>query len=179
MPVTNKEVDPYALTNWTDESTFDFRCPSGQLCLLRNIDVPDLLSDGLLQQLDSLTSIVSEGMPKKPLAKNSKAAAVREAEENGKILDAMKSRSPEEMKTLFSMVNRVVTLAVVKPVVAPVPDGERVSGVVYVDTVNFADRMAIFGKVMEGTSNLQQFRESSGESARSLEDVSDVPLSSE
>lgn len=173
MPSNN---DKYAATSWGGPTEFDFECPSGQLCLMRKVDISVLMEKGLLTKLDSLTSIVENEV----IPKNAKQKAEAEAQKIKSAVDTLKSRTPEEMRTIMTLVNELVVMSVVKPELHLVPaNGKRRDGVIYVDSVGFGDRMAIFGKCMEDTANLRQFREGTGESLGDLEDVASVQLPSE
>lgn len=173
MPTNNE--NKYAATSWGEPDTFDFECPSGQLCLMRRADIGALIERGLLTRLDSLTNLVEDKvMPKSP-----KARAEAEAKQTKAVMQKLGKMDPAEMGNIMKLVNDVVLSSVVQPQLKPVPDielgEERHEGTIYVDSVSFNDRMAIFGKAMEGLGNLRNFREQSGESVGSLENVAGVP----
>lgn len=172
--------DPYAPTAWGQGNEFDFTAPSGQLCRLKKVDPVDLVADGLLGKLDFLTSIVvgehlaEAQMTPMQRAKANKAKATGKAQTEEQIkeeaLNSLMS-DPRKLKDFSKILNEVVIGVVVKPEIHPVPvvknnepAPEREAGLVYVDTVDFNDRVAIFNAVMSGVKNLEPFREEPQES---------------
>jgi hypothetical protein len=156
-------ADPYAPTAWGQPDEIDFRCPSGQLCRVRRVDVVDLLGGGLLNKLDIFTAAANEATP--DAKKNDAAAKVA----TGILGD---TENMDQFKTVMA---EVVRRVVIKPALwADPPDGEeKVPGCIYVSSVAFTDRVAIFNWAVTGkqTEEIKQFREPAGESVGDVEPV--------
>lgn len=169
--------DPYAPTAWGGPVEQDFRCPSGQVCLVRTIDVMDLVAEGILNSVDFLTETVQ--------AKHITAATATPgqfAEVSAKATDNL-AEDPEKFSQFMEAVNKVLLRVVAKPVLHPVPPAgaPRINGVVYIDTVKTADKFAIFNFVISGKKEseaIAQFRDETGESVGTVEPVTDVQLPS-
>jgi hypothetical protein len=90
----------YSATGWGKKDvSYDFKTPSGQLCLLRRPQIQDLMRVGMLENIDELTQIASKN--------------IQEVKEPNKIPDDMKN--PETMGKVFSAVDRIVQYVVLKP----------------------------------------------------------------
>jgi hypothetical protein len=148
--------DPYAPTSWGQFK--DFRCPSGQRCALRPMDIKDLFQMGLLEKLNALSGVVDQ-------------EAIRPAEGLA-ALDIKKIMSdPQQYVQLLDLIDKIVVYLVAKPAILPASDEEgnpiphekRKTGFVYVDTVSFPDKMAIFEESMKGVANMTSFRPGSAE----------------
>jgi len=102
------------------------------------------------------------------------------------IMDAMKRAGPPKEQDLVKMledkdaIQQIVDLSsavavycCIEPEVLPIPgDGEtRDPDALYVDEMDFNDRMFIFGVAVGGTSDLEKFRE---QQTTIMESVSDV-----
>lgn len=165
-------ADPYAPTAWGQPSEQDFKCPSGQLCRVRRVDMMDLLGGGLLNNLDFVTKIVQdEHVPN--------ATVGPKAIEN-KALSALSASGPKEMAEFKKAIDGVVLRVVVKPSLWPIPpEGEaRVEGCVYVDSIAFTDKVEIFNWAVSGNGNaqeIQQFRDAANESVGTVEHGEVVP----
>jgi hypothetical protein len=165
-------VDPYAPTEWGQPTEQDFRCPSGQLCRVRRVDMMDLLGGGLLNNLDFVTKIVNE--------EHVPNAAVGPKAREAKALSALSGSGPKEMEEFRKAIDGVVLRVVVKPSLWPIPpEGEaRVDGCVYVDSIAFTDKVEIFNWAVSGKGNvkeIQQFREDANESVGTVEHGKVVP----
>lgn len=173
MPSTSKtsveetNEDPYALTAWGEPIEYDYKCPSGQLCRIRQIQLDELITGeqaNLLQDTDFLTGIVeSEHNPTNRAerrAKNKKAG-VTEDEAAAKAL----KDNPEQTKKFLAVLDEIVLQAVLAPQIYRKPENsaDRIAGRVYIDSVKFNDKIAIFQEAMKGTGTLQQFREDTAE----------------
>lgn len=124
--------------------------PSGNTALVRNSGMQVFLTKGLIP--NSLMPIVRQAMSgKQPDIK----------------LDEVTEDQLADMVALF---DAIVVHCVVEPTVLPVPaDGEeRSTEALYVDDVDFDDKMFIFQWVVGGTRDLEQFRK---EQAASVESV--------
>lgn len=178
--------------SWTPAGRKDaevFTTPSGNKCVIRELELDDVLDLGIIDKMDTLTGLVQEehidrvsGKPKK-----------------GKQLDKVKAQSDKEfMKALqdkdrraevTDMIEMIAVACVVQPklhspwindpnaATEKNPDGrrkldknEREPDKAYVDYVNFVDKLAIFHEVFGGMERLQQFREAASEGVGDLAD---------
>lgn len=140
-------VDRYAVTTGWSSPYEDFTVPSGQKCLLKKLDLGDLVSAGLLEQFDSLGGIVDNEL-------------IRPAEGQPPI-DVRKAMSdPKQMKALLPVLDKVLKVVVVKPQLQDPPaNGEqRMSGVAYVDAVSLVDKIAIFNHAAGDLDDLKSIR---------------------
>ena len=69
--------------------------------------------------------------------------------------------SEEHIRPLMDLYDNVVLTCVVEPNVSPVPgpDEERDPDVLYIDDVDYEDRLFIFQWAMGGSADLEQFRQ--------------------
>lgn len=186
MPSENYEE--YEPTTW-GSNEFDHRVPSGQKIRVRKLDPMILMAEGLLGDLDFLTSIVTNThipngektaiqRAKEAKAKVGTAGQPKEEPDPNKIMKDLFS-SPEKMKNFTNSLNRVLMTAVVAPKVWPLPEGEeeRVKGRVYIDSVDFNDKVSVFTAVTKGVTDLEQFRTGSEEPVGSVAHGADVSKS--
>jgi hypothetical protein len=191
--------DKYALSSWgsAQDKYYDFKTPSGQVCLLRKVGLTELLQSGLIDDLDTLGVVVDEHVVKPAQGKRKpqdrKPKKLSKAEEEAKAQQEFMdmARDPEKLKTISRMMDKIIPIIVVKPSVRSPwvkgPDNkdvlldaeEREDGVVYSDSIDFVDQMALFEEAMGGKSmeDLQQFRNESDASVDDVEDESNLPLS--
>ncbi len=179
--------DPYELTGWAGADQFaqDFTTPSGQKCLVRQIQLEDMIELDMMDKFDILGAAVQtehidrvKGR-KKPADRNKtkrQLEAEKQAEEARQLRDMMKDK--KQFGDLMDMMNKLLCLVVVKPsltlplvadpeaVTAENPEGirklradERVGGTIYVDGVSVNDRMAIFNFAMGEVQSMENFRE--------------------
>lgn len=151
--VPRKEVPakPTPANQWKKASAgTPLQVPSGNTALVRNSGMQVFLTKGLIP--NSLLPIVR------------KAMSGKEPEIN---LDDITEDQLADMVTLF---DAITVHCVVEPAVLPVPaDGEvRDSEALYVDDVDFDDKMFIFQWVVGGTRDLEQFRKEQAASMESL-----------
>jgi len=199
MP-SNGNADQYAPTSWTvsdGSNSFDFTCPSGQMCKLRRLSIEKIAVMGLLDRMDILTNMMNEyvadpAQGKKPQDRKKKAltkaqAKAQEDAENIKAVSNLFS-NPAELSAMLGMVDKIVEAVVLAPdVVRPVyvdDDGveqdleTREVGVVYTDMIAMQDRMAIFHTSFGDMGDLPTFREESEDAVGGVEaepNLSGVP----
>lgn len=157
MPAKPK-TDKYAATTWAS-NTEDLECPSGQLCLVRRVDPMKLLSDGTLHKSDMITALVDqEHVAKKSKGGKRAAAIAAEKKTENALREAL--ADPAKMQELMNMVNAIVLATVIKPELHPVPadESDREVGKVYVDSVDWFDRMFIMQFAFAGTRDVARFR---------------------
>ncbi len=152
----SSEDDKYALTSWARPEAEDLRVPSGQLCLVRRPGIDGLMEEGVLHNLDSLTSIIQE--------KHVKRVKGRKNKDDKLVVDTDTLQKDEEaLVGIMHMVDRVVCHVVLKPSIQMTPNDvtRRQPGVVYCDMVDIEDRMFIFNYALGGTRSVERFREQS------------------
>lgn len=168
----------YMPAAWGGNPYTELKVPTGGVCLVRKLQPIDLAGGDALGATDLLADIVQERIQK---AKGTpqdhrKPEAEQRRENEAKILDKISGAisSPEN---LDSLVDTVVIKAVVEPQIlrAPADMVDRVDGAVYVDTVPFADKMAIFDWVMKGLDGLKGFRKPTDRDVAGVEASDGVP----
>lgn len=138
--------------------------PSGNTCLARRPGAQGLIKEGLLDDLDQLTSLVQTELidSKDP---RSMAKAVQGLQKDPKkILEAM------------AMIDRVIAFIVVAPrVIVPPDDAEKRrklqaedADAIFADEVDEEDKMFLFQWCVGGTADLAQFRQESQEAMGAL-----------
>lgn len=165
-----KEVDKYAATTWGID-TEDLECPSGQLCLVRRIDIMKLIADGTLDKTEMLTSLVDQ----KHVSKKAKGgiASAKSQQMNSELAAMRMLKDPEKVAELMHTVNSVVCATVVKPELKmpPEDDSERESSTIYIDQVDLNDRMFIMQYAFAGHRDVARFRREFDESVERLANV--------
>lgn len=177
LDVVAQLVDKYAPTSWGKTSE-DLVCPSGQVCLVRQVDIVDLLKEGILNQVDFLTSIVAnEHIPagsvppqQKPEGLDDKAIKV--------LMD-----NPEKMTDFGVVIDKVVVYTILKPKLhlpprdadGKIDDSKKVEGLVYTDSVNLTDKTFIFNHAFGNSDALKSVREESIEPVGDVESSEVVP----
>lgn len=160
--------DKYALSEaWTrgkeHKQPFDYTIKaSGQTVLLKRLDMGDLLKLGIAEQMDFMSkSLVAEDKPAGDEAKSAQDAVASAILEAGNY-------SQMEL-----MINTVCTAGIIKPSLQMPPEHEaaRQKGMLYIDSIPFADRMELFSVIYDA-EGLVTFRE---EQANGVGDVADVP----
>lgn len=143
VPDTAPGTDPYAPTTW-GSNEFDFTTPSGQRCRLRKLPIEDLAKAGILDRMTRLPGLADQ------LVKKAEGAPPEPVMPNG-----------DQIEIVTELVDILTPLVVVQPQVWPVPaeDEQRVTGRVYVDTVDFMDRVAIMNRVVGTVQSLDNFRQ--------------------
>lgn len=149
LPPQAPPVDPYAPTGAWSSPYEDFTTPSGQRCLIKKLDLPDLVSAGLLDQMDNLSPLADE--------------AIRRGEGQPPI-DVMKAmRNPATIRAILPVLDKVLKMVVVKPELhdAPAPGEPLVPGRAYLHAVSLTDKMAIFNRAAGEMDDLKSLREES------------------
>lgn len=159
--------DDYTLsTAWAKSNEFkrpfDYTLKeTGQKCLVRRLDMGDLLKLGVAEELDFMSkSLMTE--------ESSESAA------NTISSVMMKSKNFANME---KMINLVVLEGIVKPKVQPVPEHEaaRQPGQIYIDAIPFNDRLELFAVIFD-SEGLSTFRPEQEDGVGDMANVSDVPL---
>jgi hypothetical protein len=177
---TPKHASPAPIeygATWGGDLYQDVQVPSGSWCKIRrNMDPIELMTsdDPAAEQHDILGAIVR----KKIQEAGQRVAAgdqpiIQQAVDNvDDVLESMRGNSK-----VGSMVNSFVVKLVVKPELQfpPADPADRVSGVVYVDTVPFNDRIFLFDLAMQGTAKAGRFPAVVEDDLESVGDGEDVP----
>lgn len=162
--------DKYALSPaWENSSQyrqpFDHKIEnSGQVVLLRRLDMGDLLKLGIAEELDFMSkSLMADEKSDKP--KDAVTSAVMQGENFSKM---------------EKMINSVVTAGVIKPKLQPVPEHEaaRQPGQIYIDSVPFNDRIELFSVIFD-SEGLSTFREEQKNGVGNVADEPSVSLSTD
>jgi hypothetical protein len=160
--------DKYALSNsWARgaeyKKPFDYTIEAtGQVCLIRRLDMGDLLKLGIAEELDFMSkALVSDA---KPGEKDTDAIGRA-------VLQA------DNFSRMEVMINTVCVAGVVKPKLQMPPRDEaaRQPGQIYADSIPFNDRMELFGVIFE-TEGLTDFREEQANGVGNVANVQDVQL---
>lgn len=165
----------------------DLLLPSGNICLVRRPGVRGLIKAGLLDSLDSLTSLVQADLiDSKDPKKQAQAAQQLMAD-------------PDRLEEGLAMIDKAVCFSVVEPKLLrpiqvdlrgnPVLDAEgkeipleaddRDPNALYVDDVDEEDKTFIFNFIVGGTRDIEQFRQATQGRMGGLSAGEDVPLSTE
>lgn len=134
---------------------------SGQVVLLRRLDMGDLLKLGIAEELDFMSkSLMADEKSDKP--KDAVTSAVMQGENFSKM---------------EKMINSVVTAGVIKPKLQPIPEHEaaRQPGQIYIDSVPFNDRIELFSVIFD-SEGLSTFREEQKDGVGNVADEPSVPL---
>lgn len=163
--------DKYALsTTW--EKSNEFKRPfdytikdSGQVCLIRRMDMGDFLKLGIAEELD----FMSKALMTDPNQDQKATEAVSSA--------MMKAQNFTKMER---MINLVVSAGLVKPKVQPIPEHEaaRQPGQLYVDAIPFNDRLELFSVIFD-SEGLSTFRDEQEDGVGNVADEPSVSLSSD
>lgn len=126
--------------------------PSGASVTLRQLEIPDLVSLGVLDKMDSFTpKVLGTGKKKK--------------NEDPAI-------SSEKMADLVKVLDSIAVAAIVNPKVSPDPeDGKFVEGVRYASKIPMEDKMFVFQNSFSG---MEEFFRLGGGQAASLGNVASV-----
>lgn len=158
----NDVQNKYAPSVWGIEKFNDLECPSGQLAQVRQPGVQAMISSGVLQSADTLTSLVDQKHIKRVQGK----AKPADPQIDGSSL----IKDPENMKRVFDVVDRVTEYMVVQPVVRRpferddqgnevfIGGSHREEGVIYTDQIDLMDRMFIFQYAVGGSTDVEEFR---------------------
>lgn len=133
----------YAATAWGGQE-YDFTTPSGQLCRLRRLPIEELAKQGILDKVTRLPGLTSQ------LVKSSQGLPPEEQP----MPDA------EQLDAISEITLLLMPIVVVAPEVhpLPVPGDAKVEGLIYADSVDFMDRVAIMNRVLAPLAKLDAFR---------------------
>lgn len=140
------------------EQEFELTVPSGNVCLVRRPGPELFVEQGMIP--NSLMALV---MPMLDDAKAAGAKGDSKPLEDKDLVDLQKQMmsDPAKLADMFTMIDSITVYCVLAPNVLPAPDsGEpRDDELLYVDEVDFEDKMFIFQFAVGGTANLAKFRD--------------------
>lgn len=148
----------YAATGWSSAPVLeDVELPSGQLCQVQKISMERIIMLGLVDALDSFQGAMAAVKEKKAKGKKKSAAE----EDNEFMIELF--RDPEKFAGLMQTVDKCVVEIVVQPQLNanPAEGKPRKDDLIYVDSVDFQDKMVLFGRVMEEVGGVEDFRQRS------------------
>lgn len=155
MPTRKTTESKYAPTVWGNEEsgmgvTREVTCPSGQVILCRRPGPEQLMLEGVINDLDTLTSIVDSELI--PQAENGKKKAV-----DAKAL----AGNTDLLERMTHVMNRVACAVVVEPQVEYPPNDitRRKKNTIYADMISIEDRTFIMQFAMGGTADVETFRQ--------------------
>lgn len=186
------DYDRYAPVSWGTEETFDIRCPSGQVCKARMLEMEDIVELDIMDAMDVLgPEVMSEEENRKGPRDFQKSAKQLQAEKEAKDREFMKDMTKDKTKfrEMIAMVDKIVARCVILPKIHrpikivgdrefPIAREDREEGVIYTSSIGFEDKMHIFDKVFGGMEGLKSFRDESEQEMGDMADEPELPLSS-
>jgi hypothetical protein len=176
-------------TTPTGPVTEELTLPSGQKCLAKRVGLEEMMEFGLLNEVDSLTAIVSrytrnvKGGNKKP---------------DGPEIDTRIMGDPEAVKTMFKVADKALPAIVVSPPVAlhfkevtvgktvvtkALTDIERAEltsktvGLIFTDQIGMDDKFHLFEWGLGGLDAFARFREGPSGNVGDVADVAKLAKS--
>jgi hypothetical protein len=150
--------DPTPAKDWKKRSGEGIlvRVPSGNVAKIRTPGIEVFVTQGVIP--NGLMPIIMDSM---------KRVGPPKDEDLVKMLE-----DKEALKQIIDLSSAVAVYCCIEPEVLPVPaEGEkRDPDALYVDEMDFNDRMFIFGVAVGGTSDLEKFREQQAAVMESLSD---------
>jgi hypothetical protein len=143
-PAKRTPATPTTAKEWKQKRGADLPVPSGNVALVKMLGPEVLMRKGNMP--DSLFPIVE--------------SAIREGKGMPPQKMAEIANDPDKLDEILTLIDYVVVQAVIEPRVAAAPESEndRRSDVLYVDEVEWEDKIFIFNFVVGGTRDLETFR---------------------
>lgn len=139
---------------------FDYTLSSNpdQTCLLKKIEMSDIMQFGLVDDLDFLAKEIADISSK----------------DNGETQRETRRKNSKNMERI---VNLVVQSGVIMPELHLPPENnqDRVDGLIYVDSIPFMDRVELFSVIYD-TEGLPEFREEQSSNVGNVDTVTEVSL---
>lgn len=151
----------YEVTAWgSGPRPFDIELPSGQLCLVKPLEMPDIIRLGIINQLDGFSALLvgeDDSKPKK-VKDHQKTKKQIKREEEARILGVLSTG--DNFETMMNTMETVVLECVLKPQIVADPEDpeDMIEGVPYIANVSFNDQMHIFNEVFQGLGGMEKFR---------------------
>lgn len=137
------------------ELKFVIKCPSGQKCLAKPLNTLDLIDADLLDEIDFFQ----------------KKLMMQSGEDEGESANISKiMKDPVKKKRLFTLLDGLLSMGVIKPTIKPVPTFVDISdyrnwkgpdlppGEVWANKVDFQDKMFIFNELNKPLDEITTFR---------------------
>lgn len=170
---------PSAWSNRPKELTFEIETPSGQKCLAKHLSVMQLISSGLLEEIDFFS--------KKLFPTEANPSGNAEDADDAGLFKTLKDKV--KRKRFFDLLDGLLAVSIVKPTVRRIPpdidvdDYEDWNGPalppmeVWANMIDFGDKMHIFNELNKPMSEVNSFRitpegEGEGVAARTASEVS-------
>lgn len=166
IPQVSKGDRDYS-AGWGAEVLYDLEVPSGKVAQVRRPGIQGLMATGLIDSLDGLTGIVRNELI--PAGEGRPTAAV----DYSKLAQDTKA-----LTQLMEIADQVCLEVVVQPHLEPSPENrtDRVPGTLYVDMVDFEDKMFIMQFAMGGTAEIETFRPEPTEDVASVDSGEDAEV---
>lgn len=130
-------VDPYAPTGaWAVDKGpdhFDVVLPSGQRCMMRQLEIFDIIQAGLVDDLDFLQKFLADDSPE-------------DKKETGEDLMHRLAENPEGIQRIMGIAQKVAVKAVIKPALHFGHQSSVSADSIPVERIGFNDLMEIFSK---------------------------------
>lgn len=190
----------YKVSAWTAkrEREHEYTTTSGAKCLLRDLEMEDIIELGIINEMDSLSALVQtehiDRVAGKTKGRKATKLAQQKAEEAERRSLIQLMSDKEKFGQISNVLNKIVMRCVISPQILDPwitdpniiddenPEGrrkltrdERDPDAAYIDYIDLPDKMAIFGKVFQSMDNLEKFREESQADLGSVEDESGSP----
>ena len=139
--------------------------PSGQTCRARRMTIEGVITTGLLDEVDSLTSIVDQH--------TRKVKGGNRVPDGTPVIDDALLKDTEALGSILTVVDSLVPHIVVSPVVHPhwteqvvgktkvrrkIAQADRVPGRIYTDMIQLDDKMHLFDWALGGLAAFSSFR---------------------
>lgn len=173
----NAQTSRYRPDAWGGSPYKELMVPSGGMCLVRKLQPMDLIGGDALEASNLLTDAISRRLAEAKAGPqdHKKPKAQQEEEEREKIAAAL-GKAFDRPENVDGLIDTIVLKAVVEPELVRPPKeiSDRVAGVIYLDTVPFPDKMAIFNWVMKGMDDLKTFRQQTDEPMVAVETLKEL-----
>lgn len=141
----------YGGSSWARPEEYDFVTPSGTRCRIKKVRVEDALALGVLEDIDLFTAKLMEN------ADGTKRKATPE-EVNSQVLTKLSDGN--RSGKFFGSLNKLLTQAIVAPKISLTDNGNLPDDTIFVDWIEFTDKMAIFREVFQKRmEKIEPFRE--------------------
>lgn len=163
-------ADEFAIAQWGQvQENQTVVCPSGQKVLVKTLEMEEIVSLGLINELDTFTGMFDD--------------AESESAQSGDDLDFLKRITEGgKFENFMGTLDKVIMAATVKPVVIGRVPADEVAGYlakgqVPINKISMADKMAIFSVGFQGLGDMADFREGPGDgvAAVAAEPITEVP----
>lgn len=153
----------------------DLEVPSGGLCEVRRVGPMDLIKAGLFDKLDILGSLVQTEHVDR-VEGRARPSGDDEKDQLKKIQELIRDKS--KLLAAEELIDSVVVYVVTQPKILalPEPGEDRNPDSVYVDSIDWMDKMFIFQFVVGGSADLESFRQEFSKVMGSLGSGEGVPV---